>query len=168
MDQKKLKKILLTMWYLPLNFGYFKSPLALLEPNGTHFSQWIVKIQMFLSNFHLFDFTGNRRLLAVFGVCFEVFWLSAVSLFFKTSFRAKEVCFARPRHQNNNNKQSELATARSPIRSPIFKNCQFRSIQVICNQNMWICKSHLKNLKNVSRIGKIVHSARARLGARVF
>ena len=62
LSQKKFLKIPSYRWYLQLNFGYFKSRLALLEPIGTHFSQWIVKIQMFLSNFHLFDFTGKRRL----------------------------------------------------------------------------------------------------------
>ena len=74
---------------MPLNFGYFKSPLALLEPIGTHFSQRILKIQIFLSNFYIFDFSGNRRLLALFGASFRVFFgvqLSALIFFSKHRF----------------------------------------------------------------------------------
>ena len=72
--QKSWGKILLTWWYLALNIGYLKSPLVFVQLNATHFGQLILKIQIFFSNFCFLDFTGNRRLLALFWSLFWVFW----------------------------------------------------------------------------------------------
>ena len=58
---------------------------------------------MFLSNFHLFDFTGKRRLLAVLGASFGVFWVAEVAIL------AKLVKW-RPK----NRRFSELANAKAP------------------------------------------------------
>ena len=96
------------------------------------FSQWIQKIQMFSFKLYFCDFSGNRRLLAVFGASFRVFWVMFGSQLSALIFFQNIVSRGRKQQQ----KQVETRSARRLLKfkktGKIIKFSQMSKVEMDC------------------------------------